>query len=367
MVTIFADILFSMALFFLVELCTKISAYSVLLMLAVDVILIVLLRFVIKNLPTIMSKLMEDGKIVAEGMLLGSSPMSTYRQLKGSASQSDAFDGGGEGNGSGTGGYGESDDRDLRDHDDPYDSSYDDDALRDEKDPDMYSDDIQDDVDSADHEEAPADGDSESAGQAGPATSSEGAPTEAESKTEGSDEMTSEKQEDIDGGAQETDPGDDGESFNEEHTADIQNMSAETQEEEDLSDEADIAEEDISDVEGVPETVDPETEDDLKDCSDNDPIPTEAANHTDPEGTAEETSSASIEDSTEVEMNTEPTQATQQPDDPNSVPAGMEIDERGQESGPMNEQNVPSDHKTSIKPEEDTLQQEEENLLNEGY
>ena len=69
MVTIFADILFSMALFFLVELCTKISAYSVLLMLAVDVILIVLLRFVIKNLPTIMSKLMEDGKIVAEGML----------------------------------------------------------------------------------------------------------------------------------------------------------------------------------------------------------------------------------------------------------------------------------------------------------
>ncbi|MCI3002610.1 hypothetical protein LV833_24620, partial [[Clostridium] innocuum] len=55
MVTIFADILFSMALFFLVELCTKISAYSVLLMLAVDVILIVLLRFVIKNLPTIMS------------------------------------------------------------------------------------------------------------------------------------------------------------------------------------------------------------------------------------------------------------------------------------------------------------------------
>ena len=312
-----------------------------------------------------MSKLMEDGKIVAEGMLLGTSPMSTYRQLKGSASQSDAFDGDGEGNGSGTGGYGESDDRDLRDHDDPYDSSYDDDALRDEKDPDMYSNDIQDDVDSADHEEAPADGDSESAGQAGPATSSEGAPTEAESETEGSDEMTSETQRDIDGGAQETDPGD-GEPFDEEHAADIQNMSAETQEEEDLSDEADIAEEDISDVEGVPETVDPETEDDLKDCFDNDPIPTEAANHTDPEGTAEETSSASIEDSTEVEMNTEPTQATQQPDDPNSVPAGMEIDERGQESGPMNEQNVPSDHKTSIKPEEDTLQQEEENLLNEG-
>lgn len=367
MVTIFADILFSMALFFLVELCTKISAYSVLLMLAVDVILIVLLRFVIKNLPTIMSKLMEDGKIVAEGMLLGTSPISTYRQLKGSPSQSDAFDGGSEGNGSSTGGYGERDDGDLRDHDDPYDSSYDDDALRDEKDPDMYSDDIQDDVDSADHEEAPADGDSESAGQAGPATSSEGAPTEAESKTEGSDEMTSEKQEDIDGGAQETDPGDDGESFNEEHTADIQNMSAETQEEEDLSDEADIAEEDISDVEGVPETVDPETEDDLEDRFDDDPIPTEAADHTDPEVTVEETSSASTEDSPDVEMNTEPTQATQQPDDPNSVPAGMEIDERGQESGPMNEQNVPSDHKTSIKPEEDTLQQEEENLLNEGY
>ncbi|MCR0385202.1 hypothetical protein MKC70_22280, partial [[Clostridium] innocuum] len=353
--------------FFLVELCTKISAYSVLLMLAVDVILIVLLRFVIKNLPTIMSKLMEDGKIVAEGMLLGTSPISTYRQLKGSPSQSDAFDGGSEGNGSSTGGYGERDDGDLRDHDDPYDSSYDDDALRDEKDPDMYSDDIQDDVDSADHEEAPADGDSESAGQAGPATSSEGAPTEAESKTEGSDEMTSEKQEDIDGGAQETDPGDDGESFNEEHTADIQNMSAETQEEEDLSDEADIAEEDISDVEGVPETVDPETEDDLEDRFDDDPIPTEAADHTDPEVAAEETSSASTEDSPDVEMNTEPTQATQQPDDPNSVPAGMEIDERGQESGPMNEQDVPSDHKTSIKPEEDTLQQEEENLLNEGY
>ena len=78
-------------------------------------------------------------KIVAEGMLLGTSPMSTYRQLKGSASQSDAFDGDGEGNGSGTGGYGESDDGDLRDHDDPYDSSYDDNALRDEKDPDMYS------------------------------------------------------------------------------------------------------------------------------------------------------------------------------------------------------------------------------------
>ncbi|MCR0487709.1 hypothetical protein MKA35_23245, partial [[Clostridium] innocuum] len=210
MVTIVADIIFSTALFFLVELCTKVSSYSVLLMLAVDAILILLLRFVIKNLPTIMSKLMEDGKIVAEGMLLGTSLMSTYRQLKGSASQSDAFDGGGEGNGIGTGGYGESDDRDLRDHDHPYDTSYDDDALRDEKDLDMYEDDIQDDVDSADHEEAPADGDSELAGQAGPATSSEGAPTEAESETEGSDEMTSETQEDIDGGAQETDPGDDG-------------------------------------------------------------------------------------------------------------------------------------------------------------
>ena len=67
-------------------------------------------------------------------------------------------------------------------------------------------------------------------------------------------------------------------------------MSAETQEEEDLSDEADMSEEDmsdidmdddddliedagapdISDVEGVPETVDPETEDDLEDCFDND-------------------------------------------------------------------------------------------------
>ena len=120
-------------------------------------------------------------------------------------------------------------------------------------------------------------------------------------------------------------------------------------------------------MEGVPETVDPETEDDLEDRFDDDPIPTEAADHTDPEVTVEETSSASTEDSPDVEMNTEPTQATQQPDDPNSVPAGMEIDERGQESGPMNEQNVPSDHKTSIKPEEDTLQQEEENLLNEGY
>ena len=112
--------------------------------------------------------------------------------------------------------------------------------------------------------------------------------------------------------------------------------------------------------------MDPETEDDLKDRSDDDPIPTEAAKHTDSEEATEETSSASTEDSPDVEMNTEPTQATQQPDDPNSVPAGMEIDERGQESGPMNEQNVPSDHKTSIKPEEDTLPQEEENLLNEG-
>ncbi|MCR0389337.1 hypothetical protein MKA55_20830, partial [[Clostridium] innocuum] len=357
-----------------------------LLMLAVDVILIVLLRFVIKNLPTIMSKLMEDGKIVAEGMLLGTSPMSTYRQLKGSASQSDAFDGGGEGNGSGTGGYGESDDSDLRDHDDPYDSSYDDDALRDEKDPDMYADDIQDDVDSADHEEAPAEGDSELAGQAGPATSSEGAPTEAESETEGSDEMTSETQRDIDGGAQETDPGDDGEPFDEEHAADIQNMSAETQEEEDLSDEADIAEEDMSDIDmdddddliedagapdisdvgGVPETVDPETEDDLKDRFDDDPIPTEASKHTDSEEATEETSSASTEDSPDVEMNTEPTQATQQPDDPNSVPAGMDVDEGGQESGPINEQDVPAEHEASTKPEEDTLPQEEENLLNEG-
>ena len=111
--------------------------------------------------------------------------------------------------------------------------------------------------------------------------------------------------------------------------------------------------------------MDPETEDDLKDCSDNDPIPTEAANHTDPEGTAEETSSASIEDSPDVEMNTEPTQATQQPDDPNSVPAGMEIDEGGQEIGPINEQDVPAEHEASTKPEEDTLPQEEENLLNE--
>lgn len=64
-------------------------------------------------------------------------------------------------------------------------------------------------------------------------------------------------------------------------------------------------------------------------------------------------------------MITEPTQATQQPDDPNIVPAGMDVVEGGQESGPINEQNVPSDHKTSIKPEEDTLPQEEENLLNE--
>ena len=65
-------------------------------------------------------------------------------------------------------------------------------------------------------------------------------------------------------------------------------------------------------------------------------------------------------------MNTEPTQATQQPDDPNSVPAGMDVVGGRQESGPMNEQDVSSDHKTSIKPEEDTLPQEEENLLNEG-
>ena len=64
-------------------------------------------------------------------------------------------------------------------------------------------------------------------------------------------------------------------------------------------------------------------------------------------------------------MNTEPTQATQQPDDPNSVPAGMDVDEGGQESGPINEQDVPAEHEASTKPEEDTLPQEEENLLNE--
>lgn len=193
MITIFMDIPFSMALLFLVELCTKMSAYSVLLMLAVDVILIALLRFIIRNLPTTMSKLMEDGKAVTGGMLLGISPMSTYRQLKGSALQSDAFDGGGEGNGDGTSGYGESDDSGLRDCDDPCDGSYDDDTLRDKKDPNMYVGDIQDDVDSADYEGAPAESDSELAGQVDPATSSGGTPTEAESKAEGSDETTSEK------------------------------------------------------------------------------------------------------------------------------------------------------------------------------
>ena len=111
--------------------------------------------------------------------------------------------------------------------------------------------------------------------------------------------------------------------------------------------------------------MDPETEDDLEDRFDDDPIPTEAADHTDPEGTAEETSSASTEDSPDVEMNTGPTHATQQPDDPNSVPAGMDVDEGGQESGPINEQDVPAEHEASTKPEEDTLPQEEENLLNE--
>ena len=65
-------------------------------------------------------------------------------------------------------------------------------------------------------------------------------------------------------------------------------------------------------------------------------------------------------------MNTEPTQATQQPDDPNSVPAGTDVVEGGQEIGPINEQDVPAEHEASTKPEEDyTAAGRGELLLNE--
>lgn len=77
--TVIADVLLSVGLYFITTLCAEVATKNIFYMLAVDIVLIVLLVFAIKNIKTIMATLKEDGGAVVSAMMSASqSPGETF-------------------------------------------------------------------------------------------------------------------------------------------------------------------------------------------------------------------------------------------------------------------------------------------------
>lgn len=88
------DILFSVALYFILQVCAYLSAINALIMIAFDIILLVLVRFLIKNIGMIAAKLKSDGGVVLQAMLAGNtSPIETFKTLGNSEGESTDSDG----------------------------------------------------------------------------------------------------------------------------------------------------------------------------------------------------------------------------------------------------------------------------------
>lgn len=79
--SIAADILFSSALYFLMQTSSVLSEMHPLLMIGFDIILLVILRLVIKNMGTIIAKIKDNGEEVIKTMLVGS-PSDVFRKRK---------------------------------------------------------------------------------------------------------------------------------------------------------------------------------------------------------------------------------------------------------------------------------------------
>lgn len=75
-----ADVLFSSALYFLMQACNVISEIHPLLMIGFDVALFVIVTFLIKNMGTIFAKIKDNGGAVLQAVLTGS-PADVYHQL----------------------------------------------------------------------------------------------------------------------------------------------------------------------------------------------------------------------------------------------------------------------------------------------
>ncbi|MGX8834717.1 hypothetical protein ACWG0P_10935 [Amedibacillus sp. YH-ame6] len=77
--TVIADVLLSVGLYFITSLCAEVATKNIFYMLAVDIGLIVLLVFAINNISTIMATLKEDGGAVVSAMMsAGQSPGETF-------------------------------------------------------------------------------------------------------------------------------------------------------------------------------------------------------------------------------------------------------------------------------------------------
>ena len=80
------DLLFNIAMYFVMEACVKVSAIHPLLMIAFDVLLLVLCIYAAKNISTIGAKLRESGEIL-QAALVGQSPSQSFSHLSGKNSQ----------------------------------------------------------------------------------------------------------------------------------------------------------------------------------------------------------------------------------------------------------------------------------------
>lgn len=88
------DVLFSVALYFILQVCAYLSVINTLIMIAFDIILLILIRFLIKNIGMIAAKLKSDGGVVLQAMLAGNmSPIETFKTLGNSEGESTDSDG----------------------------------------------------------------------------------------------------------------------------------------------------------------------------------------------------------------------------------------------------------------------------------
>lgn len=87
--TMAVDIIFSAAMFFILQMCSEISKVSSLLMIGFDIVLLIIIIFVVKNAGTIGSKLKDTGSDTLEAMITGNaSPIEIVQDMRNSSNTS---------------------------------------------------------------------------------------------------------------------------------------------------------------------------------------------------------------------------------------------------------------------------------------